>query len=253
MSFLKKKYPIGFHLKELKQSLIKVVVFFILSSLLSYFFKENLLTFLVKPLLAQRETVKIIYTGLTEAFITYLKISIYTGIFLTFPFALFQLYRFISPALLENERIIVNLLFFISPILFFLGIYFFINFVMPKAWVFFLSFEKTSSYISLVLEAKINEYIALVLQLVLAFGIAFQLPILLITFHKLRLINTELLKAKRKFLIVIIFILAGFLTPPDIFSQFALAIPLILLYEISILFCKLIEKRGCSDDRYKDN
>ncbi|WP_322777512.1 twin-arginine translocase subunit TatC [Candidatus Megaera venefica] len=115
--------------------------------------------------------------------------------------------------------------------------------VMPNAWLFFISYENVDVGLPLVLEARISEYLSLVIQLTLAFGISFQLPIVMILLSVIGLINTESLKRKRRVAIVIIFIVAAILTPPDVFSQIALAIPLLLLYEVSILLCKLLEKK----------
>jgi sec-independent protein translocase protein TatC len=115
--------------------------------------------------------------------------------------------------------------------------------VMPNAWLFFISYEKVDVGVPLVLEARISEYLSLVIQLMLAFGLSFQLPIVMIVLSSIGLISTEALKRKRRIAIVIIFVVAAILTPPDVFSQIALAIPLLLLYEFSILLCKLLEKK----------
>ena len=114
---------------------------------------------------------------------------------------------------------------------------------MPKAWQFFLSFENTSHALPIVLEARVSEYLSVVMQLVTAFGLAFELPIFMLILCVLKLISAQSLKNKRRFAIVIIFVIAAILTPPDVLSQIALAIPLILLYEISIFICRIIEKK----------
>ena len=142
----------------------------------------------------------------------------------------------------EERKIIAGVLS-LSPILFYSGCFFMFYLVMPNAWLFFISYEKVDVGVPLVLEARISEYLSLVIQLMLAFGLSFQLPIVMIVLSSIGLISTEALKRKRRIAIVIIFVVAAILTPPDVFSQIALAIPLLLLYEFSILLCKLLEKK----------
>ena len=198
---------------------------------------------------------KIIYTGLTEAYFSYIKISAFAAVILIFPehpFCCYQLYAFIRPGLHREERKIIAGVLSLSPILFYSGCFFMFYLVMPNAWLFFISYEKVDVGVPLVLEARISEYLSLVIQLTLAFGLSFQMPIVMIVLLSIGLISPESLKRKRRIAIVIIFVVAAILTPPDVFSQIALAIPLLLLYEFSILLCKLLEKKeSLKNVRYK--
>ncbi|WP_238528492.1 twin-arginine translocase subunit TatC [Rickettsia honei] len=138
-----------------------------------------------------------------------------------------------------------------SPILFWCGSIFVFYFVMPKAWNFFLSFEKRDMIVPIVLEARISEYLNLVIHLIIAFGVAFQLPVVIMILNILKIVKVQTLKQKRCIAVVINFIIAGILTPPDILSQFALAIPLLLLYETSIMICNFIEKLRTLNVKYQ--
>ncbi len=240
-----KKYTLKEHFFELRFRLIKVISFFFVTFCLCYYYKNELLFILLKPLInvTQYKIHRIIYTGLTEAFVSYLKLSVFSSFLLTFPIICYQLYFFIEPGLKNREKNIILLVFVISPILFFSSSFILFYFVMPKSWQFFLSFETVDAVVPIVLEAKVSEYLTLVMQFIVAFGLAFQLPIVLVVLSILNVITTKSLKKKRRISIVINFILAAILTPPDIFSQIALALPLILLYEISIVMCNFIEKR----------
>jgi sec-independent protein translocase protein TatC len=242
-----KQYEFNEHWVELKTRLFLSVITVLFFTTLSYAFAEQIYDFLTAPLLAVYpvdEGRRLIFTGLTEAFFTYIKVACYTGLFLSLPFIAFQLYFFIAPGLYKKEkkRLIPILIF--SPILFWLGAYIVYGFVMPIAWKFFISFESLNSKSSLpiMLEAKISDYLDLVLELIIGFGMAFQLPVVLTLLARVGVIKGSWLAAKRKYAIVIIFIIAAILTPPDVISQVALAIPLLLLYEISVVICKVIEK-----------
>lgn len=234
------------HLRELKIRLSISLAIMMVAIIISYLYADKVFELLVQPLAETLKNLgterKLIYTNLTEAFLTKVKLAIFTGLLLTFPIIAWQIYRFIAPGLFKRERraFIPYLIF--SPILFFAGAFLVYAYIMPMAWAFFLSFEtELSSSIPLVLEAKISEYISLVITLIIAFGAAFQLPLVLILLVHTGLIKVERLIAFRKFAIVLIFLVAAIITPPDVISQIALAIPLILLYEISILICRRIK------------
>jgi sec-independent protein translocase protein TatC len=237
-----KQYHLKEHFSELKKRLLIVLVSFMMIFLINYiFFSDMLFQILINPLQGSGGNYhKIIYTGLTEAFVTYLKLAAFAALLVIVPILSYQIYAFIKPGLYKEEKTIATIIFFLAPFLFWSGGFFVYYYVMPKAWQFFLSFEKTGE-MPLLLEARISEYLGLVIQFILAFGIAFELPLIMIILNLLGLVEAESLKSKRRFAIVIIFIIAGILTPPDILSQFALAIPMLLLYEISIRACKFIE------------
>jgi sec-independent protein translocase protein TatC len=244
-----KKYTVAEHFLELKSRIVKVLLFFIVAFFICYYYSDFIYSLLLMPLsdLGTDTVRKIIYTGLTEAFITYLKLSSFIAFLFTIPVLCYQFYAFISPGLTSQERNLISFVLILSPILFTLGAFFVFYFVMPRAWAFFLSFENNQARLPLVLEARISEYLSLVIQLIYAFGFAFQVPIIMIILSILGLIRADTLRNKRRFAIVINFILAAIFTPPDILSQIALAIPLLLLYEISILLCQVIENKGAEN------
>lgn len=243
------QYTFNEHLTEIKYRIKIIFAFFLFALIVSYIFSNHIYKFFLDPLidLNNLNSRKIIYTGLTEAFFTYLKLSIFTAFCATFPIIIWQIYSFVVPGLYDFEKKIVALILFLSPILFFLGSFFVYYCVMPRAWSFFLSFENNNPQIPLVLEARISEYLSLVMQLITAFGIAFQMPVAIILLKIMHLIKISTLKQYRRFAIVINFIIAAIFTPPDILSQIALALPMLLLYELSILLCQLIEKRGTNN------
>lgn len=239
------KYSFAEHFLELKNRVLKVVLFFTMFFGVSYCFKENIFEFFLGPLASLSGGVsrKIIYTGLAEAFFSYVKLSSFVAFAVTVPFACYQFYAFIAPGLHRFEKNIIAMMLTFSPLLFFCGLVFVFYFVMPKAWEFFLSYENNKISLPLVMEARISEYLSLVMQLTIAFGVAFQLPIFIVIFCILGVVGSSTLRQKRRFSIVIIFIIAAMLTPPDVISQIALAIPLLMLYEVSIMLCVLVENR----------
>lgn len=233
------------HLQELKKRILSVAIIYLLLFFICYYFKESIITLLLKPLLASKlsnnESVKIIYTNLTEAFFTYLSLAGTVSFLLTLPVILLNIYNFIAPGLYNYEKKHARLIVFGGIILFYLGILFVYFIVIPQAWNFFISFSGNYGDFSLKLEAKISEYISLVMSLIFAFGIAFQLPTLLLLLILVKIISTRQLISMRRVAIVIIFVIAGIITPPDVFSQLALAFPMLLLYEMTIFIGKRIE------------
>lgn len=237
-----KEFTLSEHIHELRNRVIIVLCSFILFFITSYIYHGEIFDFLSAPLRkVSGSEIGMIYTNLSEAFCSFLKLSAVSAIFFTVPVLAFQVYRFIVPALHNNEKRFCIILFLFSMILFYVSFFFTIYFVLPKVCEFFLSFQESDLKTPLLLNARISQYIGLTSAIILGFMIAFQFPIAIIFMKKLGIINNDFLSKNRRFAIVIIFIIAAILTPPDVFSQIALALPLILLYEVSVLICKFID------------
>ena len=237
------------HLTELRSRLVKSIIYLFIFFVICYYFAENIYGFLLSP---YAEAVKddptnrrMIFTALHETFITYLKVAFFTSMFISSPIILTQIWKFIAPGLYKNEKSALLPYLIATPILFLLGGMLVYYLIMPLAIKFFLSFETTSqlNILPIQLEAKVNEYLSLIMRLIFAFGISFQLPVLLTLLAKVGFVDSNYLKKRRKYVIVIIFIVAAILTPPDPITQIGLGIPLLILYELSILSVKLIEKK----------
>ena len=241
------------HLAELRRRLINSFIFLLIFFVGCYFFAENLYGFLVEPYaraVKDDETDRrLIFTALQETFLTYLKISFFTAFFVTCPFILMQIWKFIAPGLYKHEKIAILPYLVLTPILFFLGGMLVYYLIMPLAIKFFLSFESTglSTNLPIQLEAKVNEYLSLVMKLIFAFGISFQLPVILSLLARIGIVDSNFLKKRRKYVVVIIFAAAALLTPPDPITQIGLAIPLLILYELSIFSVKFIESKNLKD------
>ena len=237
------------HVVELRSRLIKSLIFVLVIFVLSYTFAEQIYNFLVEPyanaVKDDPNSRRLIFTALHETFITYLKVAFFAAIFLGSPLILIQIYKFIAPGLYKNEKKAILPYLIFTPILFLFGGLLVYYLVMPLAIKFFLSFESMGSNTSLPiqLEAKVNEYLSLIMRLIFAFGISFQLPILLNLLARIGIVNSNYLKRTRRYVIVIIFTVAAILTPPDPITQIGLAIPLLLLYELSIITVKFTEKK----------
>ena len=237
------------HLVELRTRLLNSLIFIFVIFIVSYIFAEHIYNFLVDPYAnAVKNTEgsrRLIFTALHETFITYIKVAFFSAIFLGSPVLLIQIYKFIAPGLYNNEKKAILPYLVSTPILFLLGGLLVYYLVMPLAIKFFLSFETLGSNTTLPiqLEAKVNEYLSLIMRLIFAFGISFQLPILLNLLARIGLVNSDYLKTRRRYVIVIIFALAAILTPPDPITQVGLAIPLLLLYELSIFTVKFTERK----------
>lgn len=242
-----KKQSLSGHFGELKKRLFYILFFFFLSFTICYYFVEDIYNFLLVPLneIWSNADKKLIYTDLTEFFFSYLRLSYYGAVFLTLPFLACQIYIFIAPGLYKKEKKAIFPFLITSPILFFLGAVFVYYFIFPLAWKFFLSFEQNyQNILPIRLEAKVSEYLNIVVNMIIAFGIAFQLPIILVLLAKIDLITVEQLKRTRKLAIVFIFIVAAILTPPDVISQIGLAIVMLLLYELSIIIVKRYSRKN---------
>ena len=237
------------HLTELRSRLIKSIIYLFIFFVFSYTFAENIYNFLVEPyanaVKDDGTNRRLIFTALHETFITYLKVAFFTALFVGSPIILIQIWKFIAPGLYQNEKKAILPYLIATPVLFLLGGMLVYYLVMPLAIKFFLTFE-TSAQINglpIQLEAKVNEYLSLIMRLIFAFGLSFQLPVLLNLLARVGFVDSEYLKKRRKYVIVIIFAFAAVLTPPDPITQIGLAIPLLILYELSILSVKIIEKK----------
>ena len=245
------KFEGGFvsHLAELRQRLIHSFIFLIIFFVICYFFSEYIYGFLVDPFAQavkdDSSNRRLIFTALQETFLTYLKVSFFTAFFVTCPYILMQIWKFVAPGLYKHEKKAIMPYLILTPILFFLGGMLVYYLIMPLAIKFFLSFESTgaSTNLPIQLEAKVNEYLSLVMKLIFAFGISFQLPVVLSLLARIGVVDSDFLRTRRKYVVVIIFAAAAILTPPDPITQIGLAIPLLILYELSIFSVNLIEKK----------
>ncbi len=245
----KSRAPLIEHLIELRSRLIYALVGFLATTIFCAFFAEEIYNFLSSPLrdelLARGQDAKLIYTQLYEKFFVHLKIAVFGGIFLAFPIIAFQVWRFVAPGLYKNERGAFLPYLVATPILFCLGASLVYFLIMPMAISFFLDFQSVGGEGSTEIEflGKVNEYLSLVMTFIMAFGICFQLPVLLTLMARVGLTSAAGLARVRRYAIVGIAAVAAVLTPPDVISQIGLAIPMYGLYEISILIVRIMERR----------
>ncbi|WP_376100376.1 twin-arginine translocase subunit TatC [Roseomonas sp. CCTCC AB2023176] len=234
--------PLIEHLLELRTRLMWSMGAFIMAFAVCYYFSTQIYGFLARPLAnvlmehggGDR---RMIFTALYEAFFTYLKVAFFGAVFFSFPVWATQLWLFIAPGLYRSEKRAIAPFLVASPVLFTMGAALAYYFIFPLAWRFFISFETPTGAggIPVQLEAKVSEYLSLVMHMILAFGIAFQLPVALTLMAKVGIVSVDGLKKGRRYAIVGMFVAAAVLTPPDVISQVGLAVPLIILYELSII------------------
>lgn len=232
------KAPLVEHLIELRQRLLHASLAILLGFLLSYAFAEQIYLVLLHPLKQVSSEIKMIYTGLHEAFFTYLKVSFYSGLFLAIPYVLWQIWLFIAPGLYVHERRAILPFLIVTPILFFGGGAFAFVVVMPLAFSYFLSFSTP------MIEAlpRVGEYLSLVGSLIFAFGMTFEMPVILMLLIKTRILSSRSLIDKRRYAIVGLAVVSAVITPPDPLSMMLLLLPLLAMYEISILGGRWIER-----------
>ena len=239
------KLPFTAHLEELRKRLIICFSAVGIGFVISYIFSKSLFEILMQPLLAAMPPEeKLIYTGLPEAFFTYLKVAFLAGILLAVPVIMYQLWIFIAPGLYEKEKRLLTPIVFLSSLFFLGGALFGYFVVFPFGFKFFMGFS--SDYVRPLPSMK--EYLGFSAKLLFAFGIVFELPLFITFLARLGIVDTKFLKAKRKYAILLFFVFAAILTPPDVITQVMMAGPLIVLYEVSIVGAKLFGKKKTKED-----
>jgi sec-independent protein translocase protein TatC len=245
------KIPFTSHLEELRKRIVICLIAVAAGFLLSYSFAEDIFALLVEPLKEQLPAESwLIFTGLAEAFVVYLKLSLYAGLIIASPVVFWEIWCFVAPGLYDHEKKYVFPFVISASILFFAGVAFCYLIVFPFAFKFFMSYS-TDTLKPL---PAMKEYLSFAFQTLLAFGIIFELPVFILFLAKLGLVTDRMLRKQRKFAIVIIFIVAAILTPPDVFSQCLMAAPLIVLYEISIVVARVFGRKSAerATDEVKD-
>ncbi len=242
--------PLLEHLLELRRRLLWSGAAFIVCFALCYHYAGDIYLFLARPLgeiMRQRgEQPHLIYTALYEAFFTYIRVALFGAAFLSFPIVAIQAWMFIAPGLYRSEKRVFAPFLVATPVLFVAGAALAYYFIFPVAWRFFVSFQTPGAggeQVQIELQAKVSEYLSLVMKMIMAFGIAFELPVVLSLLARVGIVTSAMLRKFRRYAIVGAFVLGAIFMPPDPITQFGLAVPLILLYEISILCARVIEPK----------
>jgi sec-independent protein translocase protein TatC len=242
--------PLIDHLIELRRRLLWSSLAFFVAFVFCYIFSKQIYLFLATPLAdilrSKGEQPRLIYTALYEAFFTYIKVAFFGAAFVSFPIVATQVWKFVAPGLYRSEKRAFLPFLVATPVLFVLGAALAYYFVFPFAWRFFLSFETPggAGAPQIQLQAKVGEYLSLVMKLIMAFGIAFELPVFLSLCARVGIVSSASLKKYRRYAYVGCFGLAALLTPPDVITMTGLAIPLIILYEISIFAARMVEPKA---------
>lgn len=243
------KAPLIEHLIELRQRLVWAVVALVIAFAVSFYFADEIFGLLVVPLTDAFPPGegKLVYTKLYEAFFVEIKVAMFAAFLLAFPVISNQLWSFVAPGLYANEKKAFLPFLFATPILFTAGAALAYYIVMPTAFRFFLGFEGEVGGMSQEALPAMGDYLDLVMRFILAFGVCFQLPVLLLLLNRAGLVTREQLKGLRRYMVVGAFVLAAILTPPDVVSQFLLGIPLILLYEVSLAIMWFTERKRAKE------
>lgn len=246
--------PLLDHLNELRSRLIKALLALAVATCACFFVAGDIYLLLIKPFASVAEGIRgsqleFIFTAPMELFFAQLKLAIFAGLFVAFPFIAWQLYAFVAPGLYKSERGAFWPYLFIAPVLFALGAAFVYIVMLPMLARFTVSMEQVEAAgTTIKLMPKVSDYLSLVMALMLAFGLSFQLPLILSLLGRIGIVNAAMLGKGRKYAIVGILAFAAVFTPPDPMSQIMLAVPVYLLYEISIFCVKLIEKKAAAED-----
>jgi len=240
-----KKIPFTGHLEELRRRLIVCFIAVGIGFVLSYGFKEKLFQILTRPLISVMKTGdKLIFTGLPEAFFTYLKVAFLSGIILAAPIIFYEFWVFVAPGLYNKEKRLMVPIVFLSTLFFVGGSFFGYFIVFPYGFKFFLGFA--SEIIQPL--PSMREYLSFASKLLLAFGLVFELPLVITFLAKLGMVSVSFLKKNRKYALLLFFVGAAILTPPDVVTQVMMALPLMVLYEISIVGARIFGKKTSEND-----
>lgn len=230
------------HFHELRRRIWYSAICLIATFAVSYYFIDRVVQFIIQPVLAQQPDINIIYTTLPETFILYIKLSFACGFCLSTPFIMLQIYLFLLPGLHKREHYFISLLFIAFITMFTIGGAVAYYGILPSAIKFFLSYQE-GAHLTIKLYIKISEYVSMILCMILGGGLTFQLPVILTALCRIGILDYQKLRKFRRFAIVIIFIIAAIVTPPDIGSQIILGLIMLLFYEITIYICKYISKK----------